>query len=176
MRSEDRTGYERTKFEHWVDADKGGCNTCAEVLEAEAVVAPEQGASCRLSGGAWFSPYDDRFIQEPGGVDIDHLARLAEAWDFGAFDWSAQEREAYANDLGDERVLIAVSAASNRSKAAPAPSTWLPPAAGCRCQYVTGWVATKMRWALSVDTHEQAAITEVLGHCPNVTVTITPAR
>ncbi|ALP00101.1 hypothetical protein ACWDE9_41810 [Streptomyces olivaceoviridis] len=49
-------------------------------------------------------------------------------------------------------------------------------AAGCRCQDVTGWVATKMRWALSVDTHEQAAITEVLGHCPNVTVTITPAR
>ncbi|MER5522690.1 hypothetical protein ACWC2M_32715 [Streptomyces sp. NPDC001761] len=27
VRSEDRTGYERTKFKHWVDADKDGCNT-----------------------------------------------------------------------------------------------------------------------------------------------------
>ncbi|WP_455755134.1 HNH endonuclease family protein [Streptomyces olivaceoviridis] len=85
--------------------------------QAEAVIAPQQGANCRLSGGEWFSPYDDRYIQEPGGLDIDHLVPLAKAWDSGAFDWSAKEREAYANDLGDERALIAVSAASNRSKA-----------------------------------------------------------
>jgi len=27
VRTEDRTGYERTKFRHWMDADKDGCNT-----------------------------------------------------------------------------------------------------------------------------------------------------
>ncbi|MEV7817116.1 HNH endonuclease family protein [Streptomyces flaveolus] len=176
VRGEDRTGYERAKFKHWVDADKDGCNTRAEVLKAEAVVAPEQGASCRLSGGAWFSPYDDRFIQGPGGLDIDHLVPLAEAWDSGASDWSAQEREAYANDLGDDRALIAVSAASNRSKADQDPSTWLPPAVGYRCQYVTDWVADKMRWGLSIDTGEHAALTEVLDNCPDVPVTVTLAR
>ncbi|MFE1198534.1 HNH endonuclease family protein [Streptomyces olivaceoviridis] len=176
VRSEDRTGYERTKFKHWVDADRDGCNTRAEVLKAEAVVAPEQGASCRLSGGAWFSPYDDRFIQGPGGLDIDHLVPLAEAWDSGASAWSAKEREAYANDLGDDRALIAVSAASNRSKADQDPSTWLPPAVGYRCQYVTDWVADKTRWGLSIDTGEQAALTEVLGNCPDVPVTVTLAR
>ncbi|MGW3460656.1 hypothetical protein ACWDE9_14145 [Streptomyces olivaceoviridis] len=57
-----------------------------------------------------------------------------------------KEREAYANDLGDDRALIAVSAASNRSKADQDPSTWLLPAVGCRCQYVTDWVADKTRW------------------------------
>ncbi|KUN17691.1 hypothetical protein AQJ11_38090 [Streptomyces corchorusii] len=176
VRTEDRTGYERTKFKHWVDADKDGCNTRAEVLKAEAVVAPEQGASCRLSGGAWFSPYDDRFIQGPKGLDIDHLVPLAEAWDSGASAWSAKEREAYANDLGDERALIAVSAASNRSKADQDPSTWLPPAVGYRCQYVADWVADKTRWGLSIDTGEQAALTEVLGNCPDVPVTVTLAR
>ncbi|MGW2708517.1 HNH endonuclease family protein [Streptomyces sp. NPDC001356] len=176
VRSEDRTGYERTKFKHWVDADKDGCNTRAEVLKAEAVVAPEQGAGCRLSGGAWFSPYDDRFIQGPSGLDIDHLVPLAEAWDSGASDWSPKEREAYANDLGDDRALIAVSAASNRSKADQDPSTWLPPAVGYRCQYVTDWVADKTRWGLSIDTGEQAAITEVLDDCPSVSVTVTLAR
>ncbi|MEW2250556.1 hypothetical protein AB0907_24860 [Streptomyces sp. NPDC006975] len=43
-------------------------------------------------------------------------------------------REAYANDPGDERALIAVSAVSNQSKADQDPTTWLPPAEGCRCE------------------------------------------
>ncbi|MFE3932020.1 hypothetical protein [Streptomyces sp. YIM B13508] len=45
---EDRTGYERTAFKHWVDADRDGCSTRTEVLLDEAVVAPEQGARCAL--------------------------------------------------------------------------------------------------------------------------------
>ncbi|MGV4985716.1 HNH endonuclease family protein [Streptomyces sp. NRAIS4] len=139
VRAEDRTGYERSKFKHWIDADKDGCNTRAEVLKAEAVVAPVQGPKCTLSGGEWYSPYDNRYIDGPKGLDIDHLVPLAEAWDSGAYAWTAKEREAYANDLGDDRALIAVSAASNRSKADQDPSTWLPPAAGYRCTYVAGY-------------------------------------
>ncbi|MFI9248242.1 HNH endonuclease family protein [Streptomyces sp. NPDC053086] len=176
VRTEDRTGYERTKFRHWVDADGDGCSTRAEVLKAEAVVAPEQGERCKLTGGEWYSPYDDRYIAGPGGLDIDHLVPLAEAWDSGASAWSAKEREAYANDLGDDRALIAVSAASNRSKADQDPATWLPPAAGYRCQYVTDWVADKSRWGLSIDTVELDALTEVLESCPDVPVTVEPAR
>ncbi|WP_435279435.1 HNH endonuclease family protein [Streptomyces sp. 1222.5] len=176
VRLEDRTGYVRTAFKHWVDADKDGCNTRAEVLKAEAVIAPEQINRCSLIGGAWYSPYDDRYIEGPTGLDIDHLVPLAEAWDSGASAWSAAEREAYANDLGDDRALIAVSAASNRSKADQDPSTWLPPAAGYRCQYVTDWVADKTRWGLSVDTAEQTALTDVLAGCPNAPVTVTLAR
>ncbi|MGW7821810.1 HNH endonuclease family protein [Streptomyces puniciscabiei] len=176
VRAEDRTGYERSKFKHWIDADKDGCNTWAEVLKAEAVVAPVQGPKCTLSGGEWYSPYDDRYIDGPKGLDIDHLVPLAEAWDSGAYAWTAKEREAYANDLGDDRALIAVSAASNRSKADQDPSTWLPPAAGYRCTYVTDWVADKTRWGLSVDAGEQAALAEVLSSCPDVPVTVTRAR
>ncbi|MER6032192.1 HNH endonuclease family protein [Streptomyces sp. NPDC001851] len=176
VRTEDRTGYERTKFKHWVDADRDGCNTRAEVLKAEAVIAPAQGAKCTLSGGEWYSPYDDRYIDGPKGLDIDHLVPLAEAWDSGASAWTAKEREAYANDLGDDRALIAVSAASNRSKADQDPSTWLPPAEGYRCTYVTDWVADKTRWGLSIDTVEKAALTDVLSDCPDVPVIVTTAH
>ncbi|MFE5220470.1 MULTISPECIES: HNH endonuclease family protein [unclassified Streptomyces] len=176
VRTEDRTGYVRTAFKHWVDADKDGCNTRAEVLKAEAVIAPEQINRCSLIGGAWYSPYDDRYIEGPTGLDIDHLVPLAEAWDSGASAWSAAEREAYANDLGDDRALIAVSAASNRSKADQDPSTWLPPAPGYRCQYVTDWVADKTRWGLSIDTAEHTALTDVLASCPNAPITVTLAR
>ncbi|WP_258054640.1 HNH endonuclease family protein [Streptomyces sp. Ru71] len=173
---EDRTGYQREAFKHWVDADKDGCNTRAEVLKAEAVIAPEQGPRCALSGGEWYSPYDDRYIQGPRGLDIDHLVPLAEAWDSGASAWSAAEREAYANDLGDDRALIAVSAASNRSKADQDPTTWLPPAEGYRCQYVTDWIADKLRWSLSIDPSEEAALAENLSRCPNAPITVTLAR
>ncbi|MGW1589277.1 HNH endonuclease family protein [Streptomyces sp. NPDC002386] len=176
IRDEDRTGYDRTKFRHWTDADRDGCNTRAEVLKTEAVVAPEQSARCLLTGGEWYSPYDDQYIQGPRGLDIDHLVPLAEAWDSGASAWTAAEREAYANDLGDDRALIAVSAASNRSKADQDPSTWLPPANGYRCEYVTDWIADKIRWGLGIDTIEHVALSDVLSRCLNVPLTVTTAR
>ncbi|WP_326791397.1 hypothetical protein [Streptomyces sp. NBC_00841] len=43
---ENRTGYERDSFKHWIDEDGNGCSTRNEVLLAEAVKKPEQGARC----------------------------------------------------------------------------------------------------------------------------------
>jgi hypothetical protein len=101
---------------------------------------------------------------------------LAEAWDSGASGWSAKEREAYANDLDDARALIAVSAASNRSKADQDPSTWLPPHTSYLCQYVTDWVADKTRYQLAIEPTEEAALAESLSRCPNEPITVTLAR
>ncbi|MFC8349555.1 HNH endonuclease family protein [Streptomyces sp. NPDC057280] len=176
VQDEDRTGYERTKFRHWIDADRDGCSTRAEVLLEEAVVAPEQSANCALSGGSWYSPYDDTYFTAARALDIDHLVPLAEAWDSGASAWSSGERQAYANDLDDSRALIAVSAASNRSKSDQDPATWQPPAAGYRCTYVTDWVAIKTRWNLAIDTAEQTAISEILDACPHAPIEVTRAR
>jgi hypothetical protein len=176
VRDEDRTGYERTKFRHWIDADRDGCSTRAEVLLEEAVTAPEQDANCALSGGSWYSPYDDTYFAQARSLDIDHMVPLAEAWDSGASAWTAAERQAYANDLDDSRALIAVSAASNRSKADQDPATWQPSATGYRCTYATDWVAVKTRWGLAVDSSEQAAIVDILDTCPNTPIEVTLAR
>ncbi|MFH8485308.1 HNH endonuclease family protein [Streptomyces longisporoflavus] len=176
VREEDRTGYQRTAFKHWVDADKDGCSTRAEVLKAEALTAPDQGAKCKLSGGRWYSEYDDRYVEGPSGLDIDHRVPLAESWDSGAKDWSAAERRAYANDLGDERSLIAVTAKSNRSKADQDPSTWMPPAEGNHCDYVSQWVAIKTRWKLAIDPSEESALAENATRCPNSPITVKLAR
>ncbi|MFD9114721.1 HNH endonuclease family protein [Streptomyces bottropensis] len=168
-----RGDYSRSKFKHWnagLLAD--GCNTRAEVLKAEALTAPEQGPNCALTGGLWYSPYDDRHLDSARSLDIDHLVPLAEAWDSGARAWTAQLREAYANDQDDERALIAVSAASNRSKSDQDPGTWLPPHQGYHCQYATDWIADKSRYQLSVDPAEQAALADVLNDCPNETITV----
>ncbi|MEE1931200.1 HNH endonuclease family protein [Streptomyces sp. TRM 70351] len=176
VKEETRTGYERAAFRHWVDADKDGCNTRNEVLLEEAVNHPELSGRCTLTGGTWYSPYDDTYAEGARGLDIDHLVPLAEAWDSGAGTWTAAEREAYANDLGDHRALIAVTARSNRSKADQDPATWQPPARPYRCQYYTDWVTIKTRWGLAIDPAEQTALTELARTCPNTPVTVEPAR
>ncbi|MFE2046607.1 HNH endonuclease family protein [Streptomyces sp. NPDC059477] len=129
-----------------------------------------------MSGGSWYSPYDDTVFDQARALDIDHLVPLAESWDSGASAWTATERQAYANDLGDDRALIAVSATSNRSKADQDPATWQPPATGYRCTYATFWVVIKTRWQLAIDTAEQTALTDILSACPNTPVDVTPAR
>ncbi len=103
------------------------------------------------------------------------MVPLAESWDSGASAWTAARREAYANDQGAATSLVAVTARSNRLEADQDPAQWLPPTAGVHCRYVAEWVGTKLRWALSADEAEAAALTEVAGGCPEQTVTYEPA-
>ncbi|MGW8747615.1 HNH endonuclease family protein [Streptomyces sp. NPDC055794] len=174
---ESRAGYDRDAFRHWNSGanPSDGCNTRAEVLIAEAVEPPTVGPKCRLTGGRWWSYYDQRWVTSASGLDIDHMSPLAEAWDSGASTWSAAQREAYANDLGADASLVAVTARSNRSKSDQDPAQWLPPAAEVHCRYVAEWVGTKLRWSLSADEAEAAALREVAVGCPGQTVTYEPA-
>lgn len=167
-----RDGYHRDKFRHWIDADRDGCSTRTEVLIDEAALAPEVSPTCAITGGTWYSSYDDEYVLDARAVDIDHLVPLAEAWDSGASAWTATRREAYANDLDESRALIAVTARSNRSKADQDPSTWLPPYAPAHCGYVTDWVSVKTRWGLTVDADEKAVLGEKAANCPNVPIAV----
>src|SRR5690242_9345787 len=90
--TEVRTGYDRALFPLWVDADSDGCNTRYEVLIAEAVTAPSVGSGCSLSGGRWYSYYDNAYWTLTGDLDIDHMVPLAEAWDSGARSWTTSRR------------------------------------------------------------------------------------
>ncbi|MEV7122196.1 HNH endonuclease family protein [Kitasatospora griseola] len=174
--AEDRTGYVRTAFKHWIDADRNGCNTRAEVLIAEALAAPTVGAGCALTGGTWLSKYDDLVLADAKLLDVDHVVPLAEAWDSGAAEWSAAERQAYANDLDEPRALIAVSAKSNRSKADKDVSEWLPSAEAYRCTYLTDWTVVKTRWGLSVDQAEADTLHRLAAACPDTELAVTLAR
>jgi hypothetical protein len=167
-----RDGYRRDKFRHWIDSDHDGCSTRAEVLIDEAALAPEVGPTCAITGGSWYSSYDDEYVLDARAIDIDHLVPLAEAWDSGASTWTPTRREAFANDLDEPRALIAVTARSNRSKADQDPSTWLPPYAPAWCGYVTNWVSVKTRWALTVDDDEKSVLVGKAANCPNVPITV----
>lgn len=171
--TEVRTGYQRTLFPHWIDADGDGCNTRYEILIAEATTAPKVGSPCVLTGGRWYSWYDDTSWTDPADLDVDHVVPLAEAWDSGARAWSTTRRQAFANDLGDTRTLAAVTDDVNQAKGDQDPATWMPGYAPVRCRYVADWVAVKLRWRLTVDTAEQRALAGWADDCPASTVTVT---
>jgi Protein of unknown function (DUF1524) len=173
--AENRTGYDRSLFPLWIDANGDGCDTRHEVLIRDAVVTPTVGASCSLSGGEWISPYDDLVFTDPSKLDIDHMVPLAEAWDSGASAWTTARRRAYANDLDVDWALLAVSASSNRSKGDDDPAQWLPPDHAFWCTYAADWVEVKARWSLSVDPAEHAELAQLAADCPTTRVAYVPA-
>jgi hypothetical protein len=162
--SSDRTtGYSRASFKHWIDSDKDGCNTRAEVLIEEAVVKPKVGSKCKLTGGEWISAYDGKRVSNASQLDVDHLVPLAEAWRSGAWKWSSAKRQAYANDLDDARALIAVTLSSNRSKGDKDPALWMPVKE--QCAYAENWIAIKIKYSLTVDINEAMKLNSLIDSC-----------
>jgi hypothetical protein len=172
VQNEYKTGYSRSLFKHWIDANVNGCDTREEVLIAESQSKPQVDAyGCKVIEGDWLSPYDNVMHTNPSDLDIDHMVPLKEAWDSGAWNWTATQRQTFANDLSDPRALIAVTAGQNRSKSDRDPSNWIPPQSSYVCTYLSEWVAIKARWNLSMDQSEFGRIKNLLtASCATVTV------
>lgn len=161
-----QSGYDRSLFGSWIDADGNGCNTRAEVLRAEsATPAQVDPYGCQVLAGDWLSVYDGYRTDDPTELEIDHLVALAEAWRSGADTWSQERRVAFANDLGHPGALVAVTAAMNRSKSDKDPAIWQPPNRSAWCSYAADWVTVKQRWNLAMDTDELRAVRNMLAGC-----------
>jgi hypothetical protein len=158
-------GYDRDLFADWYDADRNGCNTRKEVLIAESLDPVQIGPGCTITGGRWFSIYDNVETTDSSKFDIDHMVPLSEAWDSGAWNWNADQRKHFANDLDQPFFLIAVTASSNRSKSDRDPAEWMPPNANYHCEYVRIWIEIKRAWDLSVDQAEHNYLAQKLASC-----------
>jgi hypothetical protein len=170
-----RAGYDRDKFDHWIDADGDCFDTRAEVLQAESQTKVTYNDNCTIISGKWFSWYDGATWTYASDVDIDHLVALAEAWDSGARRWTAGTRERYANDLGDGRSLVAVTDNVNQAKGDQDPDEWLRERN--KCAYLRYYVAVKVRWRLTVNWNEKAAIRDfATRHCANTIIRVTRAK
>jgi hypothetical protein len=169
---EQQSGYKRSLFKHWSDLDRDGCSTREEVLIAESLTNAQVDAyGCKVIEGDWYSPYDNRRYVYPSDVDIDHVVALKEAWDSGAHSWSPAKREQFANDLSDNRSLIAVKDSENQSKGERDPSNWIPKNSAYLCTFLADWVAIKARWGLSMDTSEWGRIKNLLtASCKTTTI------
>jgi hypothetical protein len=109
-----QAGYARAKFgDGWAQTGDR-CDTRERVLARDGTNVRTD-TQCHPVSGRWTSAYDGKFITKASGLGIDHIVPLADAWRSGAAHWTATKRKAFANDLTDPQ-LVAVSAASNRSK------------------------------------------------------------
>ncbi|OKK02125.1 HNH endonuclease family protein [Streptomyces sp. CB02400] len=162
VRAEDRTGYDRDLFPHWI-TQSGTCNTRETVLKRDGSGVVTD-SSCAATRGSWYSPYDGATWSAASDVDIDHLVPLAEAWDSGAGSWSTSRRQSFANDLTRPQ-LLAVTDNVNQSKGDQDPATWMPSRSAYRCTYVRAWVQVKYYYDLSVDSAEKSALQNHLASC-----------
>ncbi|MEQ9813943.1 MAG: HNH endonuclease family protein [Azospirillaceae bacterium] len=161
-----RDGYDRDDWRHWIDADGDCLNTRHEVLLAESLTpATLSDNGCAVIAGRWHDPFTGMVFTLPSDLDIDHLVPLAEAHDSGADAWTAERRQAYANDLDLPQTLMAVDDASNQRKGDRDPAEWLPPDETGHCAYAIAWVTVKRHWDLAVDPVEAGALELLLARC-----------
>ncbi|WP_043624572.1 HNH endonuclease family protein [Nonomuraea candida] len=155
-------GYSRARFPHWTRLGHG-CDT-REIVLARDGVDVKQDEDCRAISGTWHSEYDGKEFTDASALDIDHMVPLAQAWRSGANEWSDALRRQFANDL-DGPQLIAVSAASNRSKGDQSPDQWKPPLRSYWCTYSRAWIDVKSRYDLTVTEIERDALAEMVATC-----------
>ncbi len=159
--------YDRSDWKHWTDED-GDCQDARqEVLIAESLVRVtyEDDRECRVEAGKWWVPYLGHHLGNPSAIDVDHHVPLRNAHVSGAWAWSPERKEEYANYLEDPEHLIAISARHNRSKGARGPEEWAPPDNDLWCQYALDWAEVKQRWELSMTPVESEIVMDMLGTC-----------
>lgn len=155
-------GYSRAKFTHWAEQD-GTCDTREVVLGRDGTGVTRD-SECRAVSGTWKSLYDGVTVTDASKMDIDHIVPLAEGWRSGAASWDAARRKAFANDLTHPQ-LLAVTAASNRSKGDQSPDLWQPPDRSSWCQYGRAWTTVKSTYGLTVTEAEKKMLTTMLDGC-----------
>ena len=161
--------YDRGDWKHWVDAD-GDCQDARqEVLIAESLepVTFETDEKCRVETGQWWAPHLGHHLGNPSHIDVDHHVPLKNAHDSGGWAWTPEMKEEYANYLGEENHLVAISSRHNRSKGARGPEEWAPPDNALWCDYATDWAEIKERWNLTMTPVESEIVMDMLGTCEN---------
>ena len=161
------TGYSREEFgPDWSDVNRNGCDTRNDILTRD--LSGTEIVNCVVQRGVLSDPYSGETVQFTRGpvssmdVQIDHVVALANAWQTGAFKWSPEKRERFAND---PRNLLAVRGDLNLQKGDGDAATWLPPRKSFRCEYVERQIDVKAAYQLWVTEPEKAAMMRVMATC-----------
>jgi Protein of unknown function (DUF1524) len=152
----------------WADVDRNGCDQRNDVLRRDLteVQVREGTQGCVVVAGMLDDPYTGAAVPfakaDAAQVPIDHVVPLAAAWVQGAAAWTDDEREQFANDLGN---LMATTRAENSAKGDSTADEWVPPNPTYGCSYATIVITVKDRYGLAVSPAEAGALESLLATC-----------
>jgi hypothetical protein len=152
----------------WVDVDRNGCDQRNDVLHRDLtdIEVREATQGCVVVAGVLDDPYTGETVPfekaTAAEVPVDHVVPLAAAWAQGAADWPAEQRRAFANDLGN---LMATTRSENSSKGDSTAEEWVPSDPQYGCSYATVVITVKDRYALAVAPAEGDALESLLATC-----------
>lgn len=166
-----KDNYDRNEFgQAWADVDRNGCDTRNDILRRDlTAVEFSAGSKCKIGSGELREPYVGQDIhfrrgsESSSAVQIDHVVALGDAWQKGAQQLTAKQRQSLANDPLN---LIAVDGPANVKKSASDAASWLPANKGFRCHYVARQISVKAAYQLWVTQAEKDAMKRVLDSCP----------
>jgi hypothetical protein len=156
--------YSRAEFgTGWTDPDHNGCDARQDAIRAATTNRTTAGP-CKITRADIYDRYTGRTYPHanPSAFDIDHVVALHDAWNSGAWKWTAAKRKAFASDPS---VLVLTTASANRSKGDQDPSQWAPASHDGACFYARTYRAIKLRWRLHTTGPQRAAIRRTLATC-----------
>ena len=121
-----------------------------------------EGQIVTQQGGRIYSPYDGRYSASTSETDIEHIVARSEAHDSGLCAGTADRKSEFASDLAN--LTLADPDLNRKVKSDHDAAEWLPESN--RCWYAATIVAVKVKYGLSVDLLEAAALERILGNCP----------
>jgi uncharacterized protein DUF1524 len=152
----------------WADVDHNGCDQRNDVLRRDLTQVQVRPGThdCVVIAGVLDDPYTGRTVAfakaAAAEVPIDHVVPLAAAWVQGATAWPAEQRRAFANDVGN---LMATTREENSAKGDSTADEWLPADPAYGCSYATVVVTVKSRYALAVTPAESGTLRSLLATC-----------
>ena len=162
-----KTGYSRDEFgSGWASID--GCDTRNIILQSNLQEVELAEDDCVVLSGELDDPYTGTQIAfvrgrtTSGGVQIDHVVALSDAWQKGAQLLDFSDRVVFANDPLN---LLAVDGPANQQKGDSDAASWLPSNKSFRCQYVARQIAIKSKYSLWVTDAEKSVMKRVLNGC-----------
>ena len=160
-----KTGYSRDQFgSGW--ATVNGCST-RDIIMYRDLINTTLSDECTVASGLLNDTYTGKPIKyskaNASQIQIDHVVALSDAWQKGAQQLTAKQRQQLANDPLE---LIAVSGKANQQKSDADAASWLPSNKPFRCEYIARQVAVKKKYTLWVTPAEQQAMKDILNTCP----------
>ncbi len=161
-------------FSGWKDLDGNGCPTRFDVLTNNfRKYARYDTESCIIKSGTLFDYYNGNILkyyktdkQTDGGIQIDHIVSLGDAWISGGYNWKdsqgnldAQKWTEYANDTDN---LLPTASSTNESKGSKNIVDWQPANTNFLCTYAIKQIQIKNRYKLTVTSEEKAKLQSVL--------------